>query len=84
MSVPLDRGKLTFLRPEDASRQLGIPAMAQTPAVVAIGLVSGDPVKTREFMLAQGISLAVDDPGRLIIGPHEALGSALIICPAQE
>jgi hypothetical protein len=28
-------------------------------------------------MLAQGIGLAVDGPNRLIIGPHEALGSTL-------
>jgi catechol 2,3-dioxygenase-like lactoylglutathione lyase family enzyme len=84
MSVPLDRGKLTFLKPEDVSGQLGIPTMAEAPAVVAIGLVSRDLAKTREFMVAQGIRLAVDGPARLIIGADKALGSALIICPAQD
>jgi hypothetical protein len=35
-------------------------------------------------MLAQGIGLAVDGPNRLVIGPDEALGSALFIYPAGE
>jgi len=84
VSVPLDRGKLTFLRREDVPQQLGIHTMAEAPAMVAVGLVSRDLVKTREFMLAQGVRLVVDDPGQLIIGPDDALGSALIIYPAQE
>jgi len=84
ISVPLDRGKLTFLNPDDASEKLGIRVTAESPAAVAIGLVSRDLAKTREFMLAQGIPLAKDDPDLLIIGPDEALGSALIIYPAYE
>jgi hypothetical protein len=50
---------------------------------VAIGLVSRDLAKTREFMRAQAIRLAVDEPNRLIVEPDEALGSALIIYPAH-
>ena len=84
MSVPLDRGKLTFLQPGDVPRQLGIQEMPQAPAVVAIGLVSRDLAKTREFLRARGIGLAVDGPNRLIVEPDEALGCALIIYPAHE
>ena len=84
MSVPLDRGKLTFFEPKDVPRQLGIQAMPEAPATVAIGLVSRDLAKTREFMRAQSVRLAVDEPNRLIVEPDEALGSALIVYPAHE
>ncbi len=83
MSVPLDRGKLTFFEPKDVPRQLGIHALPEAPAAVAIGLVSRDLAKTREFMRAQSVRLAVDEPNRLIVEPDEALGSALIIYPAH-
>lgn len=84
MSVPLDRGKLTFFEPKDVPRKLGIQAMPEAPATVAIGLISHDLGKTREFMRAQGVHLAVDEPNRLIVEPDEALGSALIVYPAHE
>ncbi|MCZ6495707.1 MAG: hypothetical protein O6924_05960 [Alphaproteobacteria bacterium] len=84
MSVPLDRGKLTFFEPKEVPRQLGIQAMPEAPATVAVGLVSRDLAKTREFMRAQGVPLAVDAPNRLIVQPQEALGSALIIYPLED
>lgn len=82
MCVPLDRGRLTFLEPEEVSRQLGICDVAEAPATVAVGLVSRDLAETRNFLRAQGIRLAADDSNRLIVGPGEALGCALIIYPA--
>ena len=82
MSVVLDRGRLTFLEPGDVCRSLGIEAMPEAPAAVAVGLVSRDLAETREFLLVQGVSLAVDEPDRLIVGADEALGCALIITPA--
>ena len=58
--------------------------MAIQTIAVAIGLVSRDLAKTREFMRAQSVPLAVDAPNRLIVEPHEALGSALIIYPLDD
>ncbi len=83
MSVTLDREKLSFLKPEDVPRQLAIQAIPEAPATVAIGLVSRDLGKTREYLRAQGVALAADAPTRLIVGPDDALGCALIIDPAD-
>ena len=84
MSVALDRGKLTFFEPKDMPQYLGIDVLPEAPAVAGVGLVSRDLAKTREFLRAQGVPLAVDGPNRLSVGPDEALGCALIIYPAWE
>ncbi len=84
MSVPLDRGRLSFSKPGDVSRHLGVEDIGDIPAVVAVGLVSSDLKRTRDFMAAQGVPLAADDADRLMVGASEALGCALIIRPGGE
>ena len=83
MSVTLDRGRLTFLEPKDVVPYLGIDILPEAPAVVAVGLVSRDLARTREFLSDQGVALAVDEPNRLVIGADEALGCALILTPSR-
>lgn len=68
MEIILDRGKLRFV----AADSFG----------VAVGLVSHDLAKTRDYLLGHDIPLAEHGAGRLVVAPADALGTALVITPA--
>jgi hypothetical protein len=79
-TVALDRGWLKFYRPGDLSEFCGLRSI-HPPAVAAIGLTSSDLAQTRGFLSAQGVGLLRDEPDRLVIGPEDAAGCALIVEP---
>lgn len=83
MGISLDRGRLTFITPDDVTRLLGFHPVPDAPAPVAVGFSSHDLGKTRDFLARQGVRLAIDEPNRLVVEPHEALGAALIIYPER-
>lgn len=82
-SIALDRGRLSFFTPEALAASLGIEAPHIVPATAAIGLASSDLAQTRDFLAYQGVALASDEAGRLIVAPDDALGCALIITPGS-
>jgi catechol 2,3-dioxygenase-like lactoylglutathione lyase family enzyme len=84
VAVALDRGRLTFMEPGQARQYLGTDSLPAAPAAVAVRLVSHDLSRTRDFLRAQGVPLAIDAPDRLVIGPDEALGCALIVTAGWE
>ena len=81
MEISLDRGKLTFVKPDNIWPMLGINDGPDPPATVAVGLFSRDISKSSEYFSGRGIRMADERADRLIIDPCEALGAALLIYP---
>lgn len=83
-SVLLDRGKLTFLNQEQAKSLLNVANLPQTPASVAIGMISRDLALTRDYLAGKDIRLSVDEAARIVVDPTAALGAALIIHESHD
>ncbi len=81
MEISLDRGKLTFIKPDGIWEMLGIDGGQCATSTVAVGLFSRDFSKTREFFSDRGVNLGDEKPDRLVIDPCDALGAALVIYP---
>ncbi len=79
MGVDLDRGRLSFLNPESIALQLGFAPKPPAPAVAAVGFVSSDLAKTRDFFAGRGIELVRDEAECLVVAPEDAVGAALVI-----
>lgn len=80
--IALDRGWLRFCRPRDLTDMFGLRGI-RPPAVAGIGVTSRDLAQTRSFLSAQGLGFLRDEPERLVIGPEDAAGCALIVEPKE-
>ncbi len=83
-TILLDRGRLTFSTPGAIARRYGGLPLPPGPAMAALGLVSRDLDRTRDFLLGRDVGLLVDEPERLIIDPQDAMGAALVIEPEKD
>ncbi len=83
-TILLDRGRLTFSTPGAIARRYGGLPLPPGPAMAAVGLVSRDLDRTRDFLLGRGVGLLVDQPERLIVDPQDAMGAALVIEPEKD
>ena len=80
-AIALDRGRLRFMTPADASAYLGGAAIGNGVTIPALGF-RGDPAKAMALAQAAGIAARELEDGRVLIPAEAAVGCHMVVAAA--
>jgi len=82
--VDFDRGRLSFVAPDQAARVLPGLDVPDLPFCAAVVLGCADLDAARSVLAGNGVLPLADRPDRLVIGPGEGLGAYLVLLPERD
>lgn len=80
--IKLDRGHLRIFQKAEAEAYLGGAKVPAAPAMAALGFVSRDLAKTKDFFKSRGVKLSGDTPDRIIVDAADGMGAYFIVSGA--